>query len=366
MTRRGDKPSRASRSAYSTWTVLTCAVLVAALVIGAGQSLWPLQPHLAQTLTDDPPFRVVDLPGRGKGLVATRDIQQGELLIRERPILRIPQQIDTSPTAYLEQILSGLSDEDRRRFYDLSFVHLSPDLHDDPLQVALAIVQTNAVSAGPAHIGVFPTMARLNHACAGAFNSVYSWREGEGVLVVHALKGIGKGQASLDPCANELLTTYTDSKRKRDDRRNYLSSQYAFNCTCAVCSLPEPASRASDRCLEAMTHLYSKFASWGAGAIDAGAIDGREAVDVARAIWKLGDEEGYWSERGRLAGDVVWVAAAHSDIGALREWARVAVEWYGYELGEDSEQVKEMEEVMLRPEKHRAWATRTEMTVGGT
>jgi hypothetical protein len=54
-------------------------------------------------------------------------------------------------------------------------------------------------------------MARLNHGCSAAINAVYSWREDEQVLVVHALKPIPRGR--------ELLTTYMDTKRPRDERR---------------------------------------------------------------------------------------------------------------------------------------------------
>jgi hypothetical protein len=35
-------------------------------------------------------FEIQDLPGRGKGLVATKDIQQGELILREAPLLLLP------------------------------------------------------------------------------------------------------------------------------------------------------------------------------------------------------------------------------------------------------------------------------------
>jgi hypothetical protein len=36
------------------------------------------------------PFVVADLPGKGKGLVATRDIKQGELVIQESPLFTVP------------------------------------------------------------------------------------------------------------------------------------------------------------------------------------------------------------------------------------------------------------------------------------
>jgi len=68
-------------------------------------------------------------------------------------------------------------------------------LDKDLNEVALAIFQTNAVSAGDG-VGIFPRMARLNHGCSRAFNSVYSYREKEGELVVHALKGIKKDEVS--------------------------------------------------------------------------------------------------------------------------------------------------------------------------
>lgn len=57
-----------------------------------------------------------------------------------------------------------------------------------------------------------------------------------------------------------------------------------------------------------MTELYSRLATW-----QHEKIDGIEAIQIAREIWGIGEQEGYWSERGRLAADASWVAAAHSE-----------------------------------------------------
>lgn len=67
-------------------------------------------------------------------------------------------------------------------------------------------------------------------------------------------------------------------------------------------------SKASDARLVKMAQLKRQFGTWGNGD-----ISGREAVEIAREIWRLGEEEGYWSERGQLAADAVWVAASHSE-----------------------------------------------------
>jgi hypothetical protein len=58
-----------------------------------------------------------------------------------------------------------------------------------------------------------------------------------------------------------------------------------------------------------MTELHENLARWGHAN-----IDGEEAIQFVRKIWDVGEEEGYWSERGRLAADAVWVAAGHSEL----------------------------------------------------
>jgi hypothetical protein len=77
---------------------------------------------------------------------------------------------------------------------------------------------------------------------------------------------------------------------------------------CAYCALSDEESKASDLRLTTMDDLYKRLSTWGHGA-----IDGREAIRVVKRIWAVGEEEGYTSERGRLAADAVLVAAAHAE-----------------------------------------------------
>jgi len=141
--------------------------------------------------------------------------------------------------------------------------------------------------------------------------------------------------------------------------RAFLSKRYGFNCTCDVCSLPEPLSKASDDRLLEISRRYEKFKTW------ENDIDGVEAIQHIRKIWEIEEEEGYWSERGQLAADAAWIAASHSDATATRAWARKAVEWYSYEIGADSSHVLDISMIMKWPEGHRAWGTRETGDVGG-
>ncbi|KAG5341126.1 hypothetical protein C0989_011349 [Termitomyces sp. Mn162] len=105
---------------------------------------------------------------------------------------------------------------------------------------------------------------------------------------------------------------------------------------------------------------YDRLATW-----DQRMISGVEAIDTIRLIWSIEDEEGYWSERGQLAADAAWVAAAHSDAVATSEWAELAIEWYAYELGYDSDQVRDMDRIAIDPRSHPEWGTREVQRIGG-
>jgi hypothetical protein len=154
--------------------------------------------------------------------------------------------------------------------------------------------------------------------------------------------------------------------------RAYLAENYHFDCSCPVCALPPPESAASDARLSALSAAYDAFAAWGTGALSSA-----DAGDVARRIWALADAAGYLSERGQLAADAAHVAAAASECAvplslcrlgmltgggseeATKAWAARAAEWFGYELGADSAQVREMRALAEKPRSHPARATPT-------
>ncbi|KAG6903287.1 hypothetical protein C0995_000182 [Termitomyces sp. Mi166 len=277
-------------------------------------------------------FIVADIPGKGKGMIAIRDIKQGERILVEKPVFVVPSQISESPSAVIAKLLREASPKDREAVLNLSYVHFPENLDPEtnPDEVALAIFQTNAVAAGKG-VGIFPRMARMNHGCSSAFNAVYTWRDKEEVIVVHALKKILKGE-----------------------------QHYGFTCMCQVCSLPDNESHASDKRLMDISDAYGRFATWGQGM-----ISGVEAIDTVKLIWSIEDEEGYWSERGQLAADAALVAAAHSDATATIEWAELAMEWYGYELGYDSEQAQNTARIVIDPRSHPEWGSREVQRIGG-
>lgn len=115
-----------------------------------------------------PPFTVVDLPGKGRGLVANRTIRAGEQIIAEDAILIIHAgaHLPTTPA------------DETARVYDLILSNLPRAARAEFLaQVgddALAIMHRNgfqipAANAGtddePTYAGAFPQQALINHDC---------------------------------------------------------------------------------------------------------------------------------------------------------------------------------------------------------
>ena len=106
--------------------------------------------------------------------------------------------VSSSPSVFIAGSLAKLSGNEQEAFFNLSNVnfpqHLDPDEH--PNEVGLGIFQKNAVATGDG-VGIFPTMARINHGCSSTFDGIYTWREKERTLYGHALKAIGRGEFSV-------------------------------------------------------------------------------------------------------------------------------------------------------------------------
>ena len=49
---------------------------------------------------------------------------------------------------------------------------------------------------------------------------------------------------------------------------------------------------------------------------------------------------------------------------ATRYWATLARDWYGYELGKDSEEVERIQPIVEDPRQHPVWASRDHTEVG--
>ena len=181
-------------------------------------------------------FEVVPIPGKGHGCRATRDIERGERIFSEEPVV---QQGPGLPA--LQVAVDRMPVEARRRFFSLT----QNEIKYGVKLTARGVFMTNAHPChdfSPLHRGIFPTIARFNHACEPS--AVYRWNAALGKLTVHAVKRILVG--------SEICVSYSFDGLRREQRQKHLRDIFGFSCTCAKCSLSGEALRQSDERLSAL------------------------------------------------------------------------------------------------------------------
>ncbi|ESK88030.1 set domain-containing protein 5 [Moniliophthora roreri MCA 2997] len=308
-------------------------------------------------------FKVVKMRGKGMGMIAVRDIKQGELVISEKPLLLAPA--DEIPRSFISDLFQNWNQSQTNALLSLSWsklktndtINMNPSTQTEEERYFMTegIIQNNAVAlrkGGEPYLSVFPRMARINHACAGSFNMMFSWREAEEELRVYAIKDVKRGE--------ELTITYIESRRPKEERIKHLEDAYGFTCTCHECSLPVEESKVRDEKMEQFTILYTKFTRWLKGN-----ITGPEAIQVMHEIWNLSMEMDYPSERGRFAEEAAYIATIHGDKEAARQWLELGLKWSSVELGEDSERAQRARYTLDHLDEHPHLGSREKVDVGG-
>ncbi|KAH7367782.1 hypothetical protein B0T11DRAFT_213042, partial [Plectosphaerella cucumerina] len=180
---------------------------------------------------EPPLFSVQDTPGKGRGLVAARDIPLGTRILAEKPLLMSGMPNVALFERDLIRQVNALSSVERAQFLAL---------HDNfPDEIGYSgIFKTNGIPCGEdSNIGaVYPTISLINHSCLP--NTFYCWNFTTEKETVHAIRPIGAGE--------EITITYTAADLSFSTRQEYFKSSFGFDCKCPLCDLPEEAIKASD------------------------------------------------------------------------------------------------------------------------
>jgi len=198
-------------------------------------------------------YVVAYIENLGHGLVATRDISQGEEIMREAPFLTTPDPVTAEG---IEAAFEALSSDNRTLY--LSFKRMDSD--DDVLE---AIAETNSIPCyteldGPENrrCGMFKDMCRLNHSCRP--NCVWRWDPADGKQVLRALRDI--------TCDEQLVVPYIDNTHAcRAERRKELRNM-GFKCLCEACKVSRRRATASDTRLAVIKEAKEEWDARGEGA----------------------------------------------------------------------------------------------------
>ena len=66
------------------------------------------------------PVMVTEIPGKGKGLVASKDFKRGQVLFKETPAIMVHTRSKIIPLQELKEKVSKMSEEQKNKFYQLT------------------------------------------------------------------------------------------------------------------------------------------------------------------------------------------------------------------------------------------------------
>ena len=168
-------------------------------------------------------YKCVDVPGKGVGMIATRDIKFGELILREFPVL-----IDNFDLKFqFEELAKDQQAE------ILSLHNCYPEcLRMGLLGELIGIMRSNCFFGKSAQQNVLcPTASRFNHSCLPNVRHNFS----EQYLRIYALRDIKAGI--------ELCTTYSHFNGTIDRIREELKEKWRFDCECTLCNMKDHEKR---------------------------------------------------------------------------------------------------------------------------
>ncbi|KAH8096639.1 hypothetical protein BXZ70DRAFT_1066025 [Cristinia sonorae] len=213
-------------------------------------------------------YRVSEAAGKGLGVFATRDIQMGELIMAERPLMITPVVMPSRCTSELQ----GLSHNDfvQVKLHDAEkiFEWVVDRMTPENREALMALTNSHSLEGGGPIIGRVKTngfgeseivdgpgaecqysvlcdaLSRLNHSCSP--NTFRKWCGASFSMQMRAARDIKKDE--------EITTHYVDILHPAKGRKGQLAV-YAVKCTCVVCANPEISDPIRAKCLQHLQQI---------------------------------------------------------------------------------------------------------------
>ncbi|KAJ7687815.1 hypothetical protein B0H17DRAFT_1135988 [Mycena rosella] len=281
--------------------------------------------------TEFPRIDIVDIPGKGKGVIAKGYIPGGTLIISERPRILLPYK---DPT----QALSALSRE------DLSFLLSFPRGPDEHPIFGRLKHFTPCVGDDTFSRGLCETICRVNHTCYSPKarpNAAYYWNTSSKEEELRALKEIHEGE--------EIQVSYMEDIQNYEDPLAQLRQKFAFDCSCPGCVRPAAERCASKERILAYNNFVERLPKRFGQENPLGILK-----DIETQILII-CEEGYTSEIGSRAHDAFQLCAYYGDADSAQKWESISRDSHALYQGPTSEPFKESKKLAGKPQGFRAW-----------
>ncbi|KAJ7434924.1 hypothetical protein B0H11DRAFT_2116066, partial [Mycena galericulata] len=278
-----------------------------------------------------PRIAIVDVPGKGRGVITQQRIPRGTLIISEKPKIILPNN-----PATIDDALSALSAMDRA--FLLSF---PCGRDEDPIRGRLK----HFTPCGYDAAGLCATICRVNHTCfspEGSPNSAYTWNEKIEEEELRAIKEISEGQ--------EIEVSYMDVENMVDGKTplEVLQEKFGFECSCQGCARPQAERLASNQRILRYNEFVRAF-PW---------ILDNDPLQILRELEKqilIISEEGYTSEIGPRASDAFQLCASYGDAVSAQQWEEICRDNHALYHGIHSDSFKTAQKRAEKPQEYFAW-----------
>ncbi|OHE94216.1 SET domain-containing protein 5 [Colletotrichum orchidophilum] len=251
-------------------------------------------------------WQVRPSPGKGLGIFALAKIPLGTRIIDETPLFTVePGRLIPGHGFAFAAIASAVDEAfaqlnaTARAAYLSCPEHRAPDGADHGISREALIFRTNGFTMGTGAIGIFPRIAKLNHAC----------RPNAGAASVGGRRIIWAGR-DIEP-GEEVTITYAPLVQDTDARRARLA-QWGFTCDCQAC-----VARNDDKQRIEMKRLMGLIER----ELGSDAFGGDVLPDAERLV-SLVEEIGLVDYLDKAYKYASYAASRLGKYGAARKWAR--------------------------------------------
>lgn len=213
--------------------------------------------HFVHEKYDGPAFKVVSIPCKGSGMIATKKIYPGDVIIAEKPAIFVPNDIFEDVDlceSFLENKINLMNSQDRELVLSLTDCReIGLDDYWDPNPYA-GMFYTNAMHFDDDTTVLCPIMARANHSCRP--NSEFVARPDLGT---HGLQHLTANYIIMP--GEEITISYMamaeEGSETKEIRQKYLRKLYSFQCTCRTCTLQDKELEDDEALRESIKELQA-------------------------------------------------------------------------------------------------------------
>ncbi|KAK4186272.1 hypothetical protein QBC35DRAFT_554373 [Podospora australis] len=232
------------------------------------------------------PYEIREIPGKGKGVVATQKIEKGRALLVDYATVLAAAEY---PADVMHEEVRELMDAAVDRLGEPERVKTLSRLGRDSEEASEVedLLLTNSFVVGVGgkdYMGLFADVARFNHDCKP--NAFIHFSETTLAMTIWVARDIKAGE--------EITISYAAAGMVSKERQKTLEEVWGFKCQCTLCSAPKDVLEASDERRQKIRKFQAKVPEL------AQKGEFHSALEAAEEMFELIETEGLTEQMGDM------------------------------------------------------------------